>query len=84
MSLGKIDKNLIPILIGSVICFLDRLLSHYEGIVLYDHTILLNIFVSFFFLFAIIPFIILKNKTKNLQEKKMKEKNIKKNWNIYI
>ena len=73
ISLGKIDKNLIPILIGSIICFLDRFLSYFKEDVISGHMILLNIFIYFSYLFAIIPYIIYKNKSKNLQ-KSEKEK----------
>ena len=56
ISLGKIDKNLIPIIIGCIICFLDRLLEQYEGTLLFTNAILTNLFISFSRIFALIPF----------------------------
>ena len=41
--MGKIDKNIIPILVGSVICFLNRLINDYDGTELFKHSIIVNI-----------------------------------------
>ena len=65
ISLGKLDKNLIPILIGCIICFLSRLLFLYDGTTLFDHGIISNIIVNFSKLFAIIPHIIFRRQTNN-------------------
>ena len=58
IELGKIDKNIIPIVIASIFCFLNRLLNQYEDTRLFKNTILTNIFISFSDIFMIIPYII--------------------------
>ena len=60
LSLGLIGKNLIPILIGCIICFLSRLLLLYSNAKLLDHEIILSLIVDISELFAIIPHIIIK------------------------
>ena len=60
ISLGKIDINLIPILIGCIFCFLNRLLNQYDGALLLKNAILTNIFISISKLFTVIPLLILK------------------------
>ena len=60
ISLGKIDINLVPILIGCIFCFLNRLSNQYEGTLLLKNAILTNIFISTSKLFTIIPLLILK------------------------
>jgi len=66
LSLGKIDKNIIPIIVGCVFCFLTRLLLLFPGdSELFDHAIIVNILVSISYIFTIIPFLILKYRTNN-------------------
>ena len=66
ISLGKIDKNIISIIVGCVFCFLSRLLFRFPGDSdLFDHTIITNLLVSISYFFTIIPFLILKYRTKN-------------------
>jgi len=69
LSLGNIDKNLIPILIGCVVCFLNRLLNQYDGTLLYKNLILANICISLSRLLAFIPYLILKKRSKNIENK---------------
>ena len=64
MSLGRINKNLIPVLIGCVFCFLNRLLNKYDGTLLFNNHILINIYISISRLLTVIPFIILKIRSK--------------------
>ena len=65
ISLGTIDKSLIVILIGSVFCFLNRLLSKIkEGKILFQSPILTNIYIAMSRFITVIPFIILTIKTK--------------------
>ena len=95
IGLGIIDKNLIPILFGCVICFLDRLLKYFDGGLLSKNTILTNIFASISRFLTIIPYIILKinskrinitepgNKNNNIIEYiyiDIKEENVKGKW----
>jgi len=67
ISLGKINNNQIPILIGCLFCFLNRLLNQYDGTLLYKNLILTNIFISLSGVFAIIPFIILKKRSQRVK-----------------
>ena len=61
---GKIDKTIIPIILGCIFCFLNRILNTYKGTILFDHMIIANIFVASSKLFAIIPYAIYKIRTK--------------------
>ena len=66
LSLGKIDKNIISIIVGCVFCFFSRLLLRFPGDSdLFDHNIITNILVSISYFFTIIPFLILKYRTNN-------------------
>ena len=68
ISLGKIDKNIISILAGCIICFLSRLLYLYDNTILFEHRIISNLALSTAKLFNIIPYIILRSisiKTKS-------------------
>jgi len=70
LSLGKIDKNIIPITVGCIFCFLSRLLFRFtEDSALFEHSILSNIIISISYIFTIIPFLILKYRTYNKQKK---------------
>ena len=76
LSLGKIDKNIIPIIVGCVFCFLSRLLLLFPGdSELYDHAIIANILASISYIFTIIPFLILKYRTYNKQKKERIQNN---------
>ena len=66
LSLGKVDKNIIPIIVGCVFCILSRLVFLFPGdSKLLDHAIISNILVSISYFFTIIPFLILKYRTNN-------------------
>ena len=65
ISLGKLDKNIIPIILGSIVCFFNRLLNTYKGTSLFKNTILTNICISSSKLFAIIPLIVFKVRSKS-------------------
>lgn len=60
IGLGKIDKNLLPMLFASVFCFLNRLLNQYKEVNLTQQKsiILMNIVISSSKLFGIIPYLI--------------------------
>ena len=64
IGFGLIDKKIIPIIIASVSCFLNRLLKMYKGSLLYKNIIMTNISISSCKIFAIIPYIIYKIRTK--------------------
>ena len=69
IELGKIDKNLIPIIIGCVFCFLNRLINHYAETSLFYNLVLTNIFISISNIFTIIPYIILKISSKKIHQR---------------
>jgi hypothetical protein len=72
ISLGKIDKNIIPIIVGSIFCFLNRLLNVTKPQI-YENTILTNIVISLSRFLTIIPLIIFKIKFK--QDRSYNDKN---------
>ena len=72
ISLGKIDKNIIPIIVGSIFCFLNRLLNGAKPEI-YENTILTNIVISLSRFLTIIPLIIFKIKFK--QDRRYNDKN---------
>ena len=85
ISLGTIDKNLIPILIACIFSFLSRLLLTYKNTILFSHPLISNYFATASKYFTIIPFIIITIRTKkknqmNLSKKKeaSKTKNLTK------
>ena len=82
INLGQIDKNLIPIFVGCIICFLNRLLNQYKGTLLYKNIIITGIFISISRFLAVIPYIILRIKTKNLEN--IDNKSINKKMIKYI
>ena len=73
IGLGKINTNLIPIIIGCIFCFLNRLLNQYEGTKLFENVMLTNIFISFSDIFTIIHYIIFKIRSKKVYKPENKE-----------
>ena len=73
IGIGKINTNLIPIVVGCVFCFLNRLLNQYEGTSLFKNVMLTNIFISFSDLFTIVPYIIFKIRSKKIYKHENKE-----------
>ena len=65
LGLGLINKNLIPIFLGCVFCFLNRILNQYEDTMLFQNPIISNIFVSFSYILTLIPYIIFIIRTKS-------------------
>ena len=80
IGLGKIDVNLIPMLIGCIFCFLNRLLNQYDGALLFKNEIITNVYLSFGRMFALIPFIILIIRSKRVHNNEIQ--NRKKNNSI--
>ena len=74
IGLGKINKNLIPLTLSSVFCFLNRLLNQYDGTELFKNIILTNIFISGANLLIIIPYLIYKYKYKKLKQNHLAER----------
>ena len=68
ISLGTIDKNLIPILISCIFSFLSRLLFTYKETVLFTHPLISNLFATAAKYFTVIPFIIIKVQAKKVDE----------------
>jgi len=58
INLGKIDKNLIPILLGCIFSFLSRLLFKVKNTILFKQKIYPNLLASIIKLVTIIPLII--------------------------
>ena len=75
ISLGKIDINIIPIILGSFFYFLLRLLFTIDDIKLFKHAIIPNIYACISKLFTIIPYIILKIRSKGKQKDDIKKEN---------
>ena len=64
ISFGKIDKNLIPIILGCLFIFLSRLLPKVENTKLIKQKIFPNLLASIIKLLTIIPLIITKKRSK--------------------
>ena len=64
ISLGNIDKNLITIFVGCVICFLNRLLNQYDGTLLFKNVIMTVFCISTSRFLTLFPYIILKIRLK--------------------
>jgi len=73
IGIGKINTNLIPIIIGCIFCFLNRLLNQYEETKLFENVMLTNIFISFSDIFTIIPYIIFKIRSTKVHTPENKE-----------
>ena len=69
INFGQLDKNLIPILIGSIFCFFSRLLFNFVDTIYYDHAIISSLFCSSPKLLTFIPLLIFKYRTKRLNHK---------------
>ena len=65
ISLGKLDKTLIVIFVGCIICFLNRLLNQYDC-ELNKNPMINNIVISPSRFLTVIPFIILKIRNKRM------------------
>ena len=68
IGFGKIDKNIIPLILGCVFCLLNRLLNSYNGTKLFQNVVLTNIFISLGDMFIIIPYIIYRIKAKKYKK----------------
>ena len=79
IGFGKIDKNIIPLILGCAFCLLNRVLNSNSGSNLFENVVLTNIFISLANTLIIIPYIIYKiisrknDKNKNKEEKKDKD-----------
>lgn len=69
LSIGKIDKNIIPIFIACVLGILFKFLTKIDKAILFDHSIVANIYVAASKLLSFIPFIITKMRLKKVREK---------------
>ena len=69
ISLGELKaKNLLPIIIGCFFCFFNRVVNNYEGTTLFDdHFIIVNIITALSKLLTIIPYLILKFRSKKIR-----------------
>ena len=84
ISLGTINKNLVPILIACIFSFLSRLLLTYKNTNLYSHPIITNLFVTATKFLTIIPFIIITIQTNKSDESLKKKEYLEKKKFLYI
>ena len=82
ISFGIIDKKIIPIIIASISCFLNRLLKKYDKSFLFKNIIMTNICISASKFFAIIPFIIYKIRTKRVSSSDIQNLNSSKHLQL--
>ena len=73
IGFGKIDKNIIPLILGCVFCILNRVVNSKSNTSLFDNVLLTNIFISFANTLIIIPFIVYKIISKINDKNKKKE-----------
>ena len=65
IGLGDVNKSLIAIIVRCIFCFLNRILNLFAETELFKNKILTNIFISFADIFAVIPYIITKKRSKS-------------------
>ena len=73
IGFGKIDKNIIPLILGCVFCLLNRILNSAFGNYLLSNVILTNIFISLANTLIIIPYLVYKLISKKIDKNKKKE-----------
>ena len=66
IKLGKIDKTQIPMAVGCVFCFLNRLLNQNKDTLLFKNPILTNIYISISRFLTFIPYLILRSRIKKI------------------
>ena len=76
LTLGKVDKNIIPIIIGCIFSFLSRLISKLQNTELFKHAIIINLLTSIAKLFTAIPIIINKVKSKKIHRDQVAFQNL--------
>ena len=75
IGFGKINKDIIPLILSCVFCLLNRLVNCVKDVKLFTNVILTNIFVALAHSLMIIPYIIYKIATKKCRNSnKNKEK----------
>ena len=84
ISLGKIDKNLISLLVGCIFSFSTRLIFKYDGTTLFDHPLISNLLASIFRIITVIPYIIFKIRFIKFENNGKKIENNKDIEYIYI
>ena len=84
ISLGTIDKNLIPILIACIFAFLNKLLTNYKNTILFSHLIITSLFGVAAKFLTIIPFIIITVRTKKSDESLKKNEFLEKKKLLYL
>ena len=75
IGFGKIDKNIIPLILGCVFCLLNRILNSAFGNYLLSNVILTNIFISLANTLIIIPYLVYKCISKKNDKIKKNEEN---------
>ena len=68
IGFGKINKDIVPLILSCVFCLLNRLVNCVEGAELFSNVILTNIFVALSHSLMIIPYLIYKIVTKKCRK----------------
>ena len=79
INLGKIDKNLIPILLGCIFSFLSRLLFKVKNTILFKQKIYPNLLASIIKLVTIIPLIITNKRSQKTSKNNNNERALSNN-----
>ena len=79
INLGKIDKNLIPILLGCIFSFLSRLLFKVKNTILFKQKIYPNLLASIIKLVTIIPLIITNKRSQKTSNNNNNERALSNN-----
>ena len=66
ISLGILNKNIIPIIIGCIFCAVNRIFLIYTETELFKHELIANIVCAIGYCFAVIPLIISKVRSKRV------------------
>ena len=84
ISLGQIDRKIIPILIGCAFCLLNRMVVKINKEIFSEHLIITDTLVSISQLINIIPFGILQVRSKNIHRNSSDNNNSNNNIEIII
>ena len=75
ITLGHINKNLIPILLGCFFALLGSIIFSFDDILLYNHVIILNIIASFAKALSIVPLLVFNKRTKDNKDEASNKSN---------
>ena len=84
ITFGKVNRDIIPILVGCIFCFFSRFLIVFDESILYNHPIIINIFSDSSKIFAIIPLVIAKTRTNEVNKNNAKNLILKEGKYVYL